>query len=305
METYNRKLGHLAASFCIIVWSTTYVSTKILLEDFTPTEILVFRFIIAYILLFILSPKPMIPDSKKEELIFIAAGFSGVLIYFLFQNIGLTYTLASNAGVLVSVAPMFTAIISHFMKDGQKLSRPFVIGFIIAIIGISFISFNGSFILKLNPIGDILLLIAALSWAVFSNLLTLVNNGKYTIVQSTRKVFFYGLIFMIPTSLLMDFEFTLTRFIEPFKLTKLLSSNIFNILFLGLLASGICFVTWNYAVKTLGSVKTSTYIYLSPIVTIIFSVITLGEPITWASISGTALILIGLTISERKRNDMD
>jgi drug/metabolite transporter (DMT)-like permease len=292
MKNNGKIKAHFAASFCIIVWSITFISTKILLEDFTPTEILFFRFILAYIMLFFLSPRLLIPKEIKEELLFALAGLCGVTIYFLFQNIGLTYTLAANAGVLVSVAPMFTAIIAHFLVPGVKLQMNFIIGFIMAVTGIFLINFNGSFLLQLNPLGDILIILAALAWAFYCNLLISVNKKGYGLIESTRKIFFYGLVFMIPALLFMDFEWNLSRFTD--------SLNLLNTLFLGIVASGLCFLTWNYAVGVLGSVKTSIYLYLIPIVTIIFSALILHEPITLICLAGTALILAGLAISEKK-----
>ena len=74
-----------------------------------------------------------------------------------------------------------------------------------------------------------------------------------------------------------------------------------NIIYLGLGASAMCFVTWNYAVKVLGAVRTSIYIYMVPVVTIVTSVLILDEPVTWLSAAGTALAILGLVISEYKR----
>jgi len=85
--------------------------------------------------------------------LYAAAGLCGVALYFLFQNIGLVYTLASNAGVIIAVAPMFTAIVSYFLVSRTSLHRNFIIGFFITIAGVALISFNGNFILKLNPLG--------------------------------------------------------------------------------------------------------------------------------------------------------
>jgi drug/metabolite transporter (DMT)-like permease len=92
-------------------------------------------------------------------------------------------------------------------------------------------------------------------------------------------------------------------FIFPFKINILNFSNItylLNILYLGLGASAICFVTWNKAIKILGAVKTSTYIYIVPVVTIITSFIVLKEKITIIALVGALLTLAGLFISENK-----
>ena len=71
-----------------------------------------------------------------------------------------------------------------------------------------------------------------------------------------------------------------------------------NIIYLGVGASALCFVTWNVAVKILGAVKTSIYIYMVPVITIVTSVLFLQEPVTWLSVVGTALAVLGLFLSE-------
>jgi len=284
--------GHLGAGISILIWGVTFISTKVLLEDFSPIEILFFRFVFAYLLLLILSPRPIRLGTWKQEGIFVLLGLTGVVLYFLFQNIGLQYTLASNAGILVSVAPMLTAMVAVLMGRGNSLTRWFVFGFVLAISGIALVSFNGSFLLKLNPLGDMLLLLAASSWAFYSNLMTFVDQTKLTMIQTTRKVFFYGLLLMLPILPFADVSLGLARFADPVLL--------FNMLFLGCGASAFGFLSWNYAVSVLGPVRTSIYIYLIPIVTIAFSVAILNEKLTWISITGTVLILAGLVLSERK-----
>ena len=293
MNMSRNLRGHLAAGLCIFIWSITFISTKILLLDFSPTEIVFFRFALAYVMLFILSPRPIIPRFDRQEALYAAAGLCGVTLYFILQNIGLRYTLASNAGVICCIAPMFTAILAHLFGSGEKLRKRFVGGFCIAISGCFLISFNGSFVLKLNPLGDILILVATLSWAFYSNLLVLAENGRFTLIQSTRKIFFYGLLFLLIVLPFTDFQWGLSRFADP--------KNLFNMLFLGIVASGVCFLAWNYAVSVLGSVKCSVYIYINPVITIFFAALILAEPLTWIMAAGTALTLAGLVFSERKK----
>ena len=107
----NKKtFGHLAALLTIVIWGTTFISTKILLVDFKPVEILFFRFVMGFVILLAISPKRLKTKSRKEELTFVLAGLCGICLYYLLENIALTYTLASNVGVIISVAPFFTAI---------------------------------------------------------------------------------------------------------------------------------------------------------------------------------------------------
>lgn len=286
--------GHLSALITIVIWGTTFISTKILLKDFSPIEILFFRFTIGLIMLLIICPHRLKIIKKKQELYFAAAGLCGVTLYFLLENIALTYTLASNVGVIISIAPFFTAIFAHLFLDGEKLRFQFFIGFAFAIVGIFMINYNGNIILKLNPLGDLLAVFAAIIWAVYSVVAKKISSFHHNTVQTTRRIFFYGILFMIPTLFIFDFKLNLKRFIYI--------PNLLNILYLGLGASAFCFVTWNLAVKILGAVKTSIYIYMVPVITIMTAAIVLHEKITWIALVGTSLTLVGLWISESKIN---
>lgn len=291
MENRN-KAGHLCALLTIIIWGTTFISTKILLVDFQPVEILFFRFVMGLLALLIIYPHRLKTTTKRQELTFALAGLCGICLYYLLENIALTYTMASNVGVIISVAPFFTAIMSHlFLKEEGKLRANFFIGFVVAMIGIFLISFNGSK-LELNPVGDLLALLAAFVWACYSILTKKISSYGYHTILTTRRVFFYGILFMIPTLFMFDFHLELSRFTSPVYL--------FNIIFLGLGASALCFVSWNLAVKVLGAVKTSIYIYMVPVITVVTSTLILHEQITALSIIGTLLTLAGLFLSERK-----
>jgi len=292
MTKNKTTTGHLSAFITIIIWGTTFISTKVLLRDFSPIEILFFRFLIGFITLSLIYPHKLKLTERKHELYFIFAGLSGVTLYFLFENIALTYSLASNVGVIICIAPFFTAIFAHLFLDGENLRPQFFIGFIVAILGIALISFNGNMILKLNPLGDILALLAAIVWAIYSIITKKISDFHYNAIQATRRIFFYGLLFIIPTLFIFDFKIGLNRFTEHI--------NLFNILYLGLGASALCFVTWSFSVKIIGAVKTSVYIYMVPVITVVTSSIVLHEKITQLSFIGTALTLVGLFISESK-----
>lgn len=288
----NRRLaGHLAALFTIIIWGTTFISTKILLVDFKPVEILFFRFVMGFAALFLVCPHRMKGVGRRQELTFVLAGLSGICLYYLLENIALTYTMASNVGVIISVAPFFTGVLSRlFLKSEGKLRANFFIGFVVAMVGVALISFNGSR-MELNPAGDLLAVLAAFVWACYSILTRKISGFGYPVILTTRRTFFYGILFMVPALFLFEFrEMGLERFADV--------THLLNILYLGLGASALCFVTWNLAVKVLGAVKTSVYIYMVPVITVATSVLVLKEPVTLVSIMGTVLAVAGLFLSE-------
>ncbi len=292
MTDKSKIIGQLAAVFTIIIWGTTFISTKILLEGFLPVEILFFRFVMGYTALLLLYPKKLKVTDRKHEPIFVFAGLCGICLYYLLENIALTFTFASNVGVIMSTAPFFTAILSHlFFISEEKLRLRFFIGFVCAMVGIIFISYNGMKF-TLDPLGDFLALSAALVWACYSLLVRKISKMGYPVFLSTRRTFFYGIIFMIPAAWFSDFRLDLFRFMH--------SIYLFNMIFLGLGASAFCFVTWNFAVRELGTVKTSVYIYLVPVITVFTSALVLKERLTALMGIGAALTLAGLILSEQK-----
>lgn len=297
MQPTKQVWGHLAAFFTIFVWGITFINTKVLLVTFSPVEIMFYRLILALLVLFAISPPRLSwrkPDHRwlRDEWRLMAAGLCGVTLYFLFQNIALTYTLAANVSVLISVAPLFTALVSRSVLK-EKLKANFFFGFTTAIAGIILITFNGSMLLKLNPLGDLLSILAALVWAFYSVLIKQISAQQPSIIVVTRKVFSYGLLFMMPLLPLFDFQLGLER------LGVL--SNLFNLIFLGAVASALCYLTWNYAIHLLGPVKTSVYIYIIPVITVIAAALVLDETITLMAVIGMALILAGMALSERRQ----
>lgn len=290
--TNKTSTGHLAALITILIWGTTFISTKVLLQVFTPIEILLIRFVTGYLALWCVCPRRLTVAERRQEWYFAAAGLCGVTLYYLFENIALTFTLASNVGVIISIAPFFTAIFtSLFLHEGRPSLR-FFLGFFIAIAGILMISFGNSASLQLNPLGDILAVLAAVIWAAYSTITKKVSSFGYNTMQVTRRTFFYGLLFMIPALLAMDFHVELWQFGS--------AKMIGNLLFLGLGASALCFVTWNVAVKILGSVRTSVYIYMVPVITAVTSALILREEMGVATVSGIVLTLLGLYLSENR-----
>ena len=284
--------GHLLALFVTIVWGSAFVSTKVLLQAFHPIEIIIFRFLIAWFVLFLCSPKPLLPKSWKSELPFLGAGLAGLTLYFMLENFALAYTFASNVGIIIAAAPMFTALLMWLCRRASRPRWTFFAGFVIAMMGITLISLAGGEAIGLSPLGDLLTLGAAFSWGAYGVLVEVIQPQGYTDLQATRKIFFWGLIFTIPFVFTHHLDISLGRFAAP--------EMLFNILYLGLGSSALCFVFWNKATACIGSVATNVYIYLTPVVTVIASALILGEPIRPSSLGAIALILLGLWLSQRK-----
>ena len=216
-----------------------------------------FRFVIAWVVLFLLSPRPIRPKSLKGELPFVGAGITGLTLYFILENTALEYTLASNVGIIISAAPMFSALLLWAFRRTGRPRPTFFLGFFIAMSGIALISLSGGEGLDLDPIGNLLTLGAALCWGLYGVCLEAAGGQGLTQLQATRKVFFYGLLTMLPLFPVLRPSLSLTPFLmEPMA--------VFHILYLGLAASALCFVCWNRAMALIGTVATNVYIYLTP-----------------------------------------
>jgi drug/metabolite transporter (DMT)-like permease len=280
------------AAFTVIVWGTTFVSTKILLQyGLTPVGIFFYRFLLAYLMIWFFCPKRLWADTWKDEFLLFCTGLTGGSLYFITENTALDITLASNVSLIVSTAPLLTAFLSHLFVKGEKLKKTMVYGSFLALAGIALVVYNGNFIFKINPAGDILGLTASLMWGLYTIILKRLDI-RYPVLFIIRKVFFYGLITLAPVFYFKPLTIRMDILLNPVVTG--------NLLFLGVVASMLCYILWNIAVKYLGAVRTTNYIYFMPIVTLLTSALIINEIITPIALLGAALILGGVYLAEKK-----
>lgn len=292
MNVMKKSTYHLAAILTVGIWGLTFISTKVLIgQGLSPQEIFLLRFLIAYVGIWFLSPRKLFADSWKDECWLLLGGITGGSFYFLTENMALGITLATNVSFIVCSAPLLTTILSLAIYKKEKASRSLIGGSLLALVGMVLVVYNGSFVLKISPWGDLLSLLAALSWAFYS-LIMKKMSGRYGITFITRKIFFYGVLTILPVFLFRPWHFDISRLLEPAVLC--------NLLFLGVLASLICFAVWNVVLKQLGTIKASNYIYLNPLFTLIGSATLLDERLTMVAIVGAACILVGVYLAGRK-----
>ena len=297
MQDKKQLSGHIMALFSVLVWGTTFVSTKVLLRTFSPVEIMVTRFALGFAALLLAGRGWLRLQKPRHEWYFAAAGLTGVTLYFLMENIALTYASASLIGVLVSVAPLFTAVAVRLLLGGEPMSRYFFAGFALAIAGVAVVSFSGVSEMHFSPVGAVLAVLAAAVWGFYSAIVRKIGTFGYQTVPATCRVFFYGLLFLVPAAIWDGFPGGLAAWFTPLHLA--------NLLVLGLCASALCFVTWNRAVHLLGALKTSVYVYIVPVITILSSAIVLHERLTPLMAVGTLLALGGLFLSEKREAAAD
>ncbi|MCD7827381.1 MAG: DMT family transporter [Clostridiales bacterium] len=284
--------GHLAAAFTIIVWAIGTAATENLLElGLSSAEIILCRFVLSYVLLNIIYPPRLKFESVGRELTYAFAGLCGVTLYFFLESTALKYMSAVNAGVILSLAPLFCGIFSLFSKNSGKPRAVFFVSFIIAAAGIFLIALDEGFTPNFNKTGLICALGAAASWGAYSVLVRQIGSYGHNIIGSSRRIVMYGLIFMVPLLFVSD--------VTPSHIAMLSSSSVLvNILYLGILASGLCFVLWNRAICTVGAVTTYSYSYAVPVILLIFSWVYLkNQELSWELAAGTVLAAVGLVLS--------
>ena len=284
METGIWKY-HLLAFVIVALWGTTFISTRILLDfGMTPQEIFLVRFAMSYVGIWAVSPRRLWCDNWKDEAWMVLLGLTGGSLYFLTENTAVGMTLVTNVAFIVCTAPLLTAILALWMEHRLPTLRLFG-GSLLPLVGVAMVVYNGSFVLRIEPVGDLLSFTAAWMWAFYSLIIHRVSK-RYGTAFITRKVFFYGILTILPFFIGQPWQFPLAQLGEPLVLG--------NVLFLGIAASLLCFVLWNMVLKRLGTVEASNYICLNPVFTMICSYLVLGEQMTPVALLGAVLILCGL-----------
>ena len=306
----GKFLYHVLAFMTMTLWGVTFVSTKTLInQGLSPAQIFTIRFIIAYIGLLTVClirggrNKRAFSQSLRDEFLFLVMGISGGSLYFFSENTALSFTQACNVSFIVCIAPLLTILLTLLIKklfrgpivDGLedvKVRLPLIAGTVIALTGMAMVVFDGNS-LNLSPKGDILAFMAALSWAVYSQLSGQMAE-RYDTLYATRKVFFYGLLTIIPVLILSDNSNLAAVEFDNIKVWG-------NLLFLSTIASLFCFVLWNRILIAIGNVTATNYVYLNPVFTLIGAILFLSESMTLVSGIGSAMILGGVILSGVKK----
>lgn len=288
---YSAGMYHLLAILTVGVWGTTFISTKILIENgLHPQDIFVLRFLIAYLGIWFLSPKQLFARTWTDELLLLLSGLTGGTLYFLTENTALSLTQTTNVSFILCTTPLLTTALALLQGRKERVDRSLITGSVTALIGVALLIFNGSFVLKMSPAGDLLTLSAALSWAFYSLIIKNLSR-KYHATFITRKVFFYGLLTVLPAFWVRPFSFPAEAFSRP--------AIWLNLVFLGVLASLVCFAVWNVILKKLGTIQASNYLYLNPLFTTGAAFLFLNEQLTVYAVAGVLLILGGVFLASR------
>ena len=281
----------------VAVWGTTFVWTKLLIiNGLSPAQIFTLRFIIAYVLLTGFSlwrgRHKWLSDNWRDELTMMALGLTGGSMYFLTENESLRFTTATNTSLIVCSCPLFAMLIIALFYRSERFSARQVWGSIVALAGMAAVVLNGHFVLHLSPLGDTLAFSACLCWALYTLLMKPVM-GRYPAMFITRKVFFYGILTILPYYIFVPDMPSWDVLMRP--------EVALNLLFLGSVASMLCYLTWSWCMKGLGAVVCTNWVYVNPITTIIAAWLILGEQITTYFLLGSVLIIAGMYLSSKKK----
>ena len=287
---------HIVAFLTVAVWGTTFVWTKLLIiNGLSPAQIFTLRFIIAYVLLTGFSlwrgRHKWLSDNWRDELTMMALGLTGGSMYFLTENESLRFTTATNTSLIVCSCPLFAMLIIALFYRSERFSARQVWGSIVALAGMAAVVLNGHFVLHLSPLGDTLAFSACLCWALYTLLMKPVM-GRYPAMFITRKVFFYGILTILPYYIFVPDMPSWDVLMRP--------EVALNLLFLGSVASMLCYLTWSWCMKGLGAVVCTNWVYVNPITTIIAAWLILNEQITVYFLIGSILIIMGMYLSSKK-----
>ena len=282
---------HVAAFAMILVWGISFLNTRVLLDaGLTPTEIFVVRFAIAYLSLLVVSRFKVRYTGWRDELLFVVCGIAGGSAYFIAENTALEYTLISDVAVLVSIAPLTTALMGAIFYRDERITLLTGVGMVIAFIGSVLLALKDGFVWGDSILGDMLAVLAAFVWAFYSMALKRLNK-TYTTLFITRKLFFYGILSALPLLALEDTKVSWETLRQPAVWG--------NLIYLGLICSMAAYFIWGITVKRIGAVRASNYFYLSPIISMIAAAIWFGERTNVIAYIGCVLILTGVIMAEK------
>ncbi|CAF30226.1 DMT family transporter [Methanococcus maripaludis] len=285
----DRSLGILLMFLTVIFWGISFVSTKIILEFIPPITIGFIRVVIAAVIL-IFFIRNFTKYSKEDFVYIVLAGFLGITSYYLFENVALKYTTATNASLIAATVPIFYLIVSDIVE--KKIpSKIKYFGSLIGLFGVFILILNGKFVLELNPLGDILMFGAVCTWVLYTFVIQKLQ--KHDDLKVTRDITLIGAVFFIPFTI-MELGYN-----GMFEFTILLNPYIaFSLLYLAIFCSAIAYLFWNMAIRLAGASTTTNGVYIIPIVAMITDAIILKNIPNIYAIIGAVLVLFGVYISE-------
>jgi drug/metabolite transporter (DMT)-like permease len=290
----SKFLPYLEAVFAVIVWGASFIATKIVLRDISPVAIVWLRFAMGLIILGIAVAmrRQFSLLNRNEWLYFALLGFLGITFHQWLQSNALETSEASTTAWIVSTTPVFMALLGWVVLR-EQLAWIKIAGILLAFVGVLLVVYDGNLkaisLRSFGKPGDILILISAINWAVFS-----VLSRRGLKAHPAALMMFYVMSFgWVFISILF---FTTTNLSEFGRLT---TNGWLGIAFLGIFCSGLAYIAWYDALKALSAAQTGVFLYIEPLVTVVVAFLILGEAITLASLLGGGIIIFGVWLVNR------
>jgi drug/metabolite transporter (DMT)-like permease len=287
-------MAYIEVTFAVIVWGASFIATKLALRDLLPVTVVWLRFLIGVIILGIAtSVRHQFSLPKKQDWLYLAIlGFLGITFHQWLQSTGLVTVQASTTAWVVATSPVFIAILSWLFLH-EKLVWLQIAGISLAAVGVLFVVsdgnvrslFSGTFLTK----GDILILISAPNWAIFS-ILSSRGLKKY---QPAQMMFFVMTIGWLLTSMLF---FTSGGIGNIGHITW---TSFLGVCFLGVFCSGLAYIAWYDGLQALSATRVGAFLYLEPLVAVMVAWVILGESILFITLAGGATILLGVRLVQK------
>ena len=288
-------MAYLFLILSTLFWSGNFVLSRGIAEIIPPVALGYFRWITAFLILLPFTFRLIFRHSHlilKHIRYLLALAFLGVAAFNTLIYQAMHYTTAINAVLVVSFIPILILIISSGVYR-EKPTRIQLIGILVSITGIATIilkaDINRLIQLSFNT-GDLLVLIAAFSWAAYSVMLKSFPSELHPLVF-LQSIIFLGLIILTP------FYFAELYFRDGFPIN---SATVVSILYVGLFASVLAFICWNKAVREIGANNAGPFVHLMPVFGTIFAIIFLGEKVAYYHLIGIMLVFTGILISTKK-----
>lgn len=282
-------------------WGTSFAAAKIGLRQLEPVNLVVLRFIIASLifgLLFLKFEQKKLKIELRDVPMFVLLGFLSVSSYFLIQYTALKITTTINSSIIIGLAPIMTALLAARFAD-EPLTSKKILGILLAFLGVYAIITKGKFIFTFNSgtiKGDMLILLNSLLWPVF----TLLSK---TVIKKYEPIVVTGYITIFGTIQLLPFIFYPGSFAKSSLLQILPDINLKTIiaaLYLAAACTVFSYYIWYKAISILGASKTSVFLYLNPVFTILAGVLLLNEKITIFVILGAITTFSGVYLATGK-----
>lgn len=281
----DNKLIYVLMVLVAFFWGGTFNAAGFALADFHPLTIAFFRFAIATAVLFLLGHREIVktPIKKKDWLNFVLLGLTGIFAYNAFFLYAMKYTSPVNGALIVGINPIVTAILATILLK-EKFTARLAGGALLSFLGVVLVISEGSWrvlsSLELNA-GDILTLGSVVSWSLYAIVGKKVSDSFSPMITT-----FYG--FLTGTVILMPFG--LLSKPGPAAFAQAGWPAVAAVLYLALIASVLAFLWWNRGVAVLGASRSSIFVNLIPVATIVISLF-FHETITPVQIAGCLLVI--------------